>query len=369
MTRPYFAQSASWNRTASALGAADSTYNPEFVKRLLNHGGGPNGPQRITPMFREYSIPIYDAAEAKGQTARAYQSNWAMAQQSFISPLGITIPWSPTWQPAPGNDHSMIIVDEAKGEVWELWGVDGTNIWGALSWPNIGNGLLNGFGTKVVMASCNHYLGLWTGTDGTVTSIGRGMGTHKLVAGPVRAAEVADGRIDHALSLLVANPMFGPMAKPPVGNTGPGAGYSTGFYCRPATRLEHANPATLNYGGLTGQATDANRAISIPSGMRFALRISDAEIDMWLDSRRFTGALRTTARIFAVALREYGMIVADTCGAGMLIETDGLVNPVTRALWAKCGIIDTGNYPSPYADLLDGLTTADRLYVVAMPAT
>ncbi len=47
---------------------------------------------------------------------------------------------------------------------------------------------------------------------------------------------------------------------------------------------------------------------------RFALDITDAEIESWLDSRGYQNAKRRTAAIFARALRDYGWMITDTSG-------------------------------------------------------
>ncbi len=47
-----------------------------------------------------------------------------------------------------------------------------------------------------------------------------------------------------------------------------------------------------------GVTLDDLRARSVPEGTRFALHITDAEIDAWLTSRGYTGQKRATARVF-----------------------------------------------------------------------
>jgi len=376
----FFSPTASWNRKASELGRAVG-YD-EYVYRFQMYGGGINQPafQKTKVMFKDLTTPIYPASEAdyidkKGvkrrMTAKAYQAKWAADNgQPFIASIGKDFPWNPAWKPSPGNDASMIIIDEPTEEVWELWKVEPNIINGLLVWFNIFAGIWNPVGDKVVMGSMNYYRNLRTGTDGSVTSIARGMGTHKLVPGPVLADEVLNGKIPHALSMLRADTMFGPeKANPFFGNSDPGAGKTKTFAMKPATRSEMLNPAFFKFAGINIEPTELNRSKTIPDGMRMALDISDSEIEAWLNSRGYTGALRDTARVFAVALRDYGWIFADTCAAYSLIETEGITNPVARAKWAKAGIVDvTGRVEQPFSDLIDGLLYRGRIYVVAAPA-
>ena len=68
----------------------------------------------------------------------------------------------------------------------------------------------------------------------------------------------------------------------------------------------------------------------------------------------------------AVAARAYGFVVGDTCGYGVLVETDGMVSPAAKYAWTTLGILDDGS-GLPCRDLLKGLITEARLYVVAPP--
>lgn len=366
----YFAPTASWNRPARDFGIAAPSY-AEYVTRLLRYGGGldPTA-QKITTWFRDYSIPIVTADTATTR-ARVYQSaTMANRLELGVAP-GESIPWNPAWKAAPGNDAQLIIVDEKAGRVWEPWMVDtAVPIWNYLTWPNVLAGIGNPLTTKIGVGSCQTYTGLATEGDDLKVIGTRGSGLRKL-AMVTRSSEVLAGVIPHALSMMVAMPMFGPMAVPPVGNLAPGAGYTSGFYCRPAKRLEHGDPRWLAAGGVsTFPPTDANRAKSIPSGMRFAIAVTDGEINAWLDARKYTGKLRDTARIFAVAMRYYGWIITDTDGYGMGIETDGIANDVSAYEWAQCGVTLRPGDPSGYpcGDLVAGLVTESNTYVVAMPS-
>ena len=59
-------------------------------------------------------------------------------------------------------------------------------------------------------------------------------------------------------------------------------------------------------------------------------------------------------------------LVAETGCAGVGIQTDGLVNPASADAWKRAGIVDDDS-DNPMSDLLDGLVTRDRLYVVEPP--
>lgn len=361
---PFFGPTASWNQ--KVVGPAPGY--EDYVHRLMTWGCGTktllNEQGKFGLRFRGYSIPIYDVAEAT-TTIRVYQVGWAAAQQKFGNVgVGVYIPWNPSWKPGTLNDRTMAVVNYKTGQVWEIW-VAYEPIASCLDWPwqqNSRAGVWNFNQYAMGAASVHTYNNLHTAVDGQTVSV-RGMGINKLAL-VTRADEVLSGRIEHALELTISNPMFGPLlASPPLGNSGTGAGTTKGFWMKPATRLEHLNPATLGMGNVTtGPVSDAERAKTVPSGMRFALWISDAGISDWLDTRGYKGARRETARIFAVALRDYGAIVAETGGYGIGIETDGFMNPKTKAKWLQLGLVDD-NSDYPESGFLDGLITESRLYV------
>ena len=94
--------------------------------------------------------------------------------------------------------------------------------------------------------------------------------------------------------------------------------------------------------------------------MRFAIHVTDAQIDQWLNTRNFTPELRNTARIFAVALRDYGFIVTNTSCYDAGFITDGVFNPKTKAKWQALGVTNADD-----VSLVHGLITADNLWTVA----
>ena len=121
------------------------------------------------------------------------------------------------------------------------------------------------------------------------------------------------------------------------------------YFVPPATKLEHAGRLSAG----------------IPEGMRFALNVSDADIQDWLegmpkDMRKST--LRS-ARIIAEALRDYGWFITDTAG-GATLQFESRVTAGKD--WSELGldyweVDDSHVYPR---DLLDRLLTPERIYAI-----
>lgn len=356
---PWFDPSASWNRPVSDFGP--SAVHQQYAQRLWDFGGGEAPAGTINVAFGDYSVPVYPLSEAT-TTARAYQTSWAMELYGFGVPLGTKIPWNPAWRPGTGNDNILAIVDEQTGRVWEIGGVGQLNV-NCANRANVAAAEQNRdfSSTYLCVGGVRIYDNLFTATDATTVD-GRGAGINKLAL-LTRADEVKAGAIRHALQMTVTASMFGPACSPGRGASAPGAGVSCGFFLPPATKLERINP---DVGCPTSQTvTDAERSKTVPEGMRFALRVSDDEIARWLDSRGYSGRIRETARIFAVALRDYGWIVAETGCWGMHIETDSVIGASGQS-WADVGIVSNGS-AYPRGDLLNGLFRPERIYVVEPP--
>jgi len=356
----FFGPDAPWNRTAAEMGRA--TEGQDYAKRWFDYAtlAGWTNPQRrgeVDLQFSQYAVPIYDVATATG-TRRVFRANYGYPGNIA---LGGEVPWNDDWQVSEGTDRVLLVVDYNTGQWWEYWALE-ANKTVCLTPEN----LAAGFGLDDLCAGTANVV---TEADGTPADIrttvtrfsGRGMGIPK-AALVTRADEVATGRIEHALEMTVFNSMFGPACDPIGDGSASGAGENCGFYVDPATRLEWSEgpPSVCGDNGLDNTAE--NRRKTVPEGMRFALDITDAEIDEWLDSRGYSGPIRETARIFAVALRDYGWIIAETGCFGAAIETDGTANPTAAATWANLGLTD----PTQAGQLLHGgLFTGDRIYVVA----
>lgn len=354
-----FADEVAWNRPAAEFGA--STRFAQYAERFWNYGsfGGWDDPDKrgaLDVRFGDYSMPIYDAREATG-TKSVYIANFGYPPYAGYH---VEIPWNDHWEPSSGNDAMMIVVNPDTGEAWSTWLLLKSNPSTCLTPSNIAAGF------RPFSDLCAGGASRLDNADGSVGDFRtwnsydseRGAGLPKL-AMLTTPYEVRAGAIDHALALTVFNPMFGPTCTTDTIDTA-AAGDSCGFYVSPATRMEWPETAYQGCGANSQPTNDETRRKTVPQGMRFALDISDADLEAWLDERGYQGPKRETARIFAVALRDYGMIVVETGCYGRAIAVDGFVNPQARAIWEELGITDDGT-----ADrLLDGLMTQDRVYVV-----
>lgn len=364
--RSFGAPDASWNQPVSKFGFSPDLQ--QYASRWWWFGGGGDVPGYVNVAGGEYGIPVYSAANAT-TIARAYQVKWA--QELYVADVGATLPWNPAWKPGTGNDNLMTIIDYKTGTVWSIGGIgqlpinciDGVRIGDLrLGGPNTRNDYDINNPLHLCSTGVTRQEGAYTFKDGSTVD-GRGMGINQ-IALTVRAVEVRAGKIPHPLAMAITNTMFGPACSPIRGASAPGAGVSCGFFVPPATKLERINP---NIGCAAQVVNDLERSKTIPEGMRFALDISDPEIDQWLDSRKYTGKIRSTARVFAVALRDYGWIIAETGCHGMLIQTDSFVEGEAAPIWRnELGL--TGTDPKfPNADLIAGLITEKRVRVIQPP--
>ncbi len=258
-------------------------------------------PGNFNLSFDEYTYPVYYAQDATGRV-RVQLDNGAELD-------GEQIPWNPAWRPAPGDDAQIIILDQAKGIEWDLWQVefDGETV----SASN-GSRVAGDYRTK---------------EDGHPSSRGVGIAYLAML---VRPDEIRQGVIDHALSL-------------PIRNT------DGDYFVAPATKLEH--PGRLRNG--------------IPEGMRFALDVSDADIQEWLDGmpENMRKSTLRSARIIAEALRDYGWFITDTAG-GAHFQFESRVTAGKD--WAELGL-DYWEFDEFHVyprDLLDRLLQPERIYAI-----
>lgn len=246
--------------------------------------------------FAEYTPPVYYIEDA---TAMYTVNGGYSTPNGSIN--GTKIPWNPQWTASVGSDAQVILLDPVTGKEWNLWQV------------TISGSTLNVNGGSLVPGS------YFTKTDGWPYSRGAGIQYFAMLVQP---EELSRGVIKHALCAGVKNP-------------------SKTFYVPPATKLERSGTEIAN---------------PIPEGMRFALNITDAQIDTWVATK--PSAYRKLARTVAVALRDYGWFVTDTAG-GVSFPFEGAAS--AGNLWRAQGIDPASE---TVRDLLDGLITQSRIYTI-----
>ncbi len=352
LVEPY-SNTMPWRQPAATFGRSEAL--ERYVDRYWDYSDRdawdkPELKGRAFLTTGDYSVPVFDARKAT-RTRKYFITDWGWGQDGVI-------PWDDSFTGGGGSDNGVVVHNPDTGEIWAVWADQGANFTGCLG------KMLKGYSAFTDMCVGSAYKMLnddGTSADarnwsGEFVSLGNGMPPMSAL---VTSWEVASGKIPHALSATVFNPMFGPACAPEQMST-EAAGVDCGFYVAPATRIEHVEGAHTGCNVRNEPNTPAWRSKTIPHGLRLALNVTDDEINQWLDRRGFTEPLRTTARVFAVAMRDYGWIVTVTGCSSVAFQVDGFKNPDSKAIWEQLGI--TSNDVS--ATLLDGLMTRDRLYAV-----
>lgn len=328
----------------------------------------------------DYSIPVYDARTATEQVRvfinRSYLGYNANLGGTYIDSPSYNwdakAPWNPAWLPSDGFDQLLIAINPDTGQEWFYWAAIRQDMPSHYDHNTSGcittEALLHGYNPAVDL--CAAALRATKTTSGQPADFrtfegnqpGSSGGGLQNYAGLVTPEEVASGKIRHAMKFPISNPMFGPACSKSLNINDPSVGTTCGTEFAPAGNFEAIGNTTGLFGGTRlfapGNTPDERRANTVPEGLRFALNITDGEINSWLDSRGYTGRKRETARIFAVAMRDYGIIITDGTAGGAFIQTAGSVNPDTAQKWKDLGLTDDSY------DLLFKLVTKDRLYAL-----
>ena len=354
-----------------------SQYNPQMAS--ANPQAAPNrGAHGVMFGFDEdpvndFSVAVYSAADAT-TTIRVFQRDgW---HGLFNRDPGGAIPWKPAWRASTGADALMVILDPTTGHQWSLWGVAqsyyGLPIndsqcwyWAAAFWLpgggyRSGLDLCVGGADKVMTADRSARSNYRTYGGNNPVTRGVGIDEYAMLTMP---EEVAAGQIRHALMMPVYNTMTGPTKCTSAQMATEAFGSTCGYAVSPAGNFERSGISTQGCGEPTAESMDpaAYRRTTIPEGTRYALDMTESEIETWLDSRGYTGALRSTARTFARALVNYGWFITDTSCFAADFQVAGAANPQTAAAWRALGITGDGR------DLLYGLITRERVWTVAPP--
>jgi hypothetical protein len=300
--RPY-GPGAPWNRPVVGLPVASGSNT--LADRLWGGATTTIGDYNCT--FYNWTYPVQQVSNATGlYTVKCSYPDWGNMHNK-------TMPWNPIWKPSYGfwtgngsADSQLIVLDPASGREWNLWQVKA---------PDTVNKLVNCSSASLVPGS------YWTKEDGFRPPRGCGIQCFAML---VRAQEVAQGVIQHALSM-------------PIRNVAP----------------SYVAPALKSDGRISG---------GIPEGTRFALRVSDAEIDAWATALPISITGRASARVIAKALRNYGWFITDRSGTAHLQFED---NNSAGSTWSSLGLgmVLAGGKEYP-RDLLDGLMRRDRIYAI-----
>jgi hypothetical protein len=241
-----------------------------MVSRLFRDTGGDRNPS-FAITTDSHTHAVYDAKTATGPTA--IKTYWP-------SNLVGKIPWNPLWKPPVASDGGIIVLDTELGLEWDLTKVE--------------------YKVQLVRAdSANLVTGDYrTREDGFIPSRGSGL---PFLAMLVRPEEIQLGKIEHALSMSIPN-------------------VSTAEFVHPATKAEFARGVR----------------IGVPAGTRFSLKYTDDELDRWIAKlpKKLADRTRETARIIAVALRDYGWFVTES-SPGNLLHFES--NVTADKKWSKLG--------------------------------
>jgi hypothetical protein len=292
-SRPY-GPDAPWNVPVAGLPRHPQS---DRYRDLLWFDAPSGRPGNFNLNLWAYTYPVYFVQDATTE---------CLVTSKHGNLNGKRIPWNPAWQPAPGTDAQVILLDPETGREWNAWQVE------------YRNGVIHASNANLVDGDYR------TKEDGFAPS--RGIGVQYL-AMLVRPEELMQGEVRHALSM-------------PIRNT------DGSDFVPLATKLEHPG-----------------RPEGIPEGMRFALDVTDQEIEAWLASLPpEVEQMKRYARIIARALRDYGWFITDTSG-GAHLQHEAWVSAGPK--WSQLGMdtVRVGDKQYPH-DLLDGLMQRERIYAI-----
>lgn len=402
-------EAANWGKILFNYGNAWNASNEYWQTRIPQQKGNLEVNFGLAGDNNDYSTPMYKAANATTtievkicNAETCLPSNLEKANCKDVTQIecmapNAKIPWNPSWRPSGdtndnladnANDREMIIIDEANNRVYRLWMVDrlggscllGRSVWYSLAGRAPENRLCVA-GATVLRNYDGSYANYYTYNQGVNKERGMGIQNSAMLVTP---EEVQAGEIRHALTAEIFNTMYGPECSPEQLLAKSSAmGKSCGYAVSPATQVEWKAAKTVERNGECKGNSDGLADFTtkqtftqlvtidktIPEGMRFKLNMTDAEISNWINSRTdLQGAANAkkarVARIFAVALRDYGIIVGDTTCYGAGITTAGAANPEAKKLWAEMGITDASSQ-----NLLHGLFTETNLIALDPPTS
>jgi hypothetical protein len=291
-----FGPDAPWNIPVAGLPQAENS--DELAAKLWNDSFTDREFRNFNINNTSYTYPVYEVTKDTPYYPVVDRSGWGNLG-------GTRIPFDPSWRAAPGSDAQIIILDPATGREWNLWQASFD-------------------GQSVVVSNGNLVPGSYFDKeDGFEPSRGVGIQYSAML---VRPEEVAQGVIQHALSM-------------PIRNT------SGSEFVAPGTKLE--------FPGV--------RPDGIPEGTRFALDVTYEQIDAHLARlpSSVPDVTKSSLRTLMVAMKDYGWFITDTSGsAHFQLES----TTSAQKEWEALGMIDRDYGGAVYPrDALDGLITQSRI--------
>ena len=398
---------AEWGKKLFNYAQAWNASSADFQKTVPQQKGRFMTQFGLAGDQNDYSTPIYHANASTPRkkirmcdAATCYPSNLDRANCYDVSDLACmapetSIPFDNAWNPSgqtdtnygdDANDREMIIIDDVTGYVYGIGQLDRTGlscIGGReliynLAGKDPGNRLCVG-GASTIRDKDGKQANINTYNQGVTAERGMGIQNAAMIVTP---EEVKAGEIRHALTMEIYSTAFGPTctAAQLAKNDPAVVGKTCGFAVAPATTVEWGAAKDISR---SESCTEAANLIAdfntkqtfrqlitvdktIPEGMRFKITSSDVDISNWINSRadlKADARKAETARIFAVALREYGWIVGDTTCYGAGFTTAGAANPAAKKIWTE----DLGLKDKTSQSLLDGLFTENNIVALDPP--
>jgi hypothetical protein len=346
----------------------------------VNNGKIRNNPGFPKPTFFDpdglvdlYSREIYYASEAdktRKVVSASYYSNLdginLPYQDRRLTFPDNPIPWNDKWKAGITKDGEMMILDDRVGT--EGYG----RMYKLSSFNNVitPDGRVYA-GSVDVARDLNGNYASYVDYTGFIKDRGVGL---SFLATLTLPEEVAAGEIRHALGIAIPNTAYGPICDNSqlgflTGNWNQEnlEGKTCGTAIAPATKFENKDRRSSE---TIPEPTRSLYTIdkTIPEGMLFALDITYEQIDAWIQSRPdlvSNPRKAETARIFARAMKDYGMMIADTNGGSPSIQTAGGINEDNRQKWIELGM--GPNDTSFTNNMFNGLINESNLYVVKPP--
>jgi hypothetical protein len=261
---PPYDVSSAWN-TPIAVGAAVAVGSAASIAAISDNG------LALTSDAGQYTIPVYgfdSATPLVSVTGSGFFSTYDAGDGSRVghdSPWSVQVPVPAAALGGVGSDGQVVLLDRARGIEYGFWQFTRD--------AQGGYSATNGYRYHTTAGYDGRF------ADGLA---GRGDGTPYL-AGLVRACELAQGHIDHALAFAYNSP--------------------SSAFVYPASKSDGGA-----FGGILG--------VDLPEGSRLQLdpTLSDTQLAAW--------GLTPSALVIAHALQRYGMYVVDHSGSSKLYLED-----------------------------------------------